>query len=485
MTNTHISARQVREEMIDHPIIDADGHFVEIGPILDDELATYLEEAGGKELRDRYLASAARPFNTANVLSDRDDPVVQQEWKAMPSWWGWQTKNVYDRATSHLPKLLYSRLDEMGIDFTLMYPSAVLGLIHSDGEMGAALARGANRYLASIFKPYRDRIAVGAIIPMSTPELAIAELEYAVKELGAKTAVFAGFARRPLGDKPANGPQAIRADHFGIDSAYDYDPFWAKCVELGIAPVSHSSHMHLRVSRSPSNYVYNHIGCLGTSHESLAKSLFMGGVTRRFPDLRVGFLEGGVAWACALYADLLGHWSKRNSESILELDPDRLDVDKLMGYVKDYGDDQMIGQLDRLRMFFSQPAARPKQLDEFSRALIKRAEDIRDLFIPSFYFGCEADDPLVKWAFAEDVNPMGAQLRAMIGSDISHWDVPDMNEPIEEAWEMVEDGKLTKQNFKDFTFTNPLRLHAGANPKFFEGTICEAAAAKAIAGGLG
>jgi predicted TIM-barrel fold metal-dependent hydrolase len=140
-------------------------------------------------LRDRYLASTSRPFNTANVLSDRDDPIVQQEWKAMPSWWGWQTKNVLDRATSHLPKLLYNRLDEMGIDFTLMYPSAVLGLIHTDGEMGAALARGANRYLASIFKPYQDRIAVGAIIPMSTPELAIAELEYAVKELGAKTAI--------------------------------------------------------------------------------------------------------------------------------------------------------------------------------------------------------------------------------------------------------------------------------------------------------
>ena len=288
---------------------------------------------------------------------------------------------------------------------------------------------------------------------------------------------------RSLGPKPANGPQPFRLDTFGIDSAYDYDPFWAKCVELGIAPVSHSSHMHLRVSRSPSNYVYNHIGCLGTSHESLAKSLFMGGVTRRFPELRVGFLEGGVAWACALYADLLGHWSKRNSESILELDPDRLDVEKLMGYVKDFGDDQMIGQLDRLKDFFSQPAARPKQLDEFSRALIKRAEDIRDLFVPSF--GCEADDPLVKWAFADDVNPMGAKLRAMIGSDISHWDVPDMTEPVEEAWEMVEHGKLTEDNFKDFTFTNPLRLHAGANPKFFEGTICEAAAAKAIAGGLG
>ena len=100
-----------------------------------------------------------------------------------------------------------------------------------------------------------------------------------------------------------------------------------------MAPVSHSAHQHHRVSRSPSSYVYNHIGGLATSHESLAKSLFLGGVTRRFPTLRVGFLEGGVAWAVSLFADLIGHWEKRNGETILDLDPDRLDVDELMDLV--------------------------------------------------------------------------------------------------------------------------------------------------------
>ena len=50
---------------------------------------------------------------------------------------------------------------------------------------------------------------------------------------------------------------------------------------------------------------------------------------------------------------------------------------------------------------------------------------------------------------------------------------------------MMEHGKISEESFKDFTFTNPLRLHAGMNPKFFEGTICEAAAAKALADGIG
>ena len=50
----------------------------------------------------------------------------------MPSWWGWQTANSRDRATSHLPALLYERLDEMGIDFSILYPSTTLGLIDID-----------------------------------------------------------------------------------------------------------------------------------------------------------------------------------------------------------------------------------------------------------------------------------------------------------------------------------------------------------------
>ncbi len=483
MTHGCTKAADVRHR-VGHPIIDADGHFVEVGPILNDELLTYLAEAGGPAMRDRYLGGFVRPFDTSTVLADRDSPDVRANWRSMPSWWGWQTKNTYDRATAHLPKLMYDRLEEIGIDFMLVYPSAVLGLLDiEDAEMGEALAHAANRWLASIFAPYRDRMAVGGIIPMNTPEVAARAAEHAVKGAGLKTLIMASYVRRYLGVKPASGPQAYRLDTYGLDSEYDYDPFWAKCVDLGVAPLTHGSHQRERVSRSVSSYVYNHVGGLAAAHESLAKSLFLGGVTRRFPELRFGFLEGGVSWACSLYADLLGHWSKRNGNAIHDLDPDRLDVDSLMGYFEQYGGEAVTNRLEDLRGFFKRPAARPAQLDEFFRVVIEKPEDIRDLFVPNFYFGCEADDPLVPWAFADNVNPMGARMRAMIGSDISHWDVPDMTEPVEEVYEMFEDGKLSARDFREFTFTNPIRLHAGMNPKFFEGTAVEKAVSEELAKG--
>jgi len=104
------------------------------------------------------------------------------------------------------------------------------------------------------------------------------------------------------------------------------------------------------------------------------------------------------------------------------------------------------------------------------------SDDLRALFEPSFYFGCEADDPLVAWAFRSDVNPLGARMRPILGSDISHWDVPDMTEPVAEAYELVERGVISEGDFRELTFVNPVRLHAGANPDFFTGTVCEGAA---------
>jgi hypothetical protein len=111
-------------------------------------------------------------------------------------------------------------------------------------------------------------------------------------------------------------------------------------------------------------------------------------------------------------------------------------------------------------------------LDEFEACGIEKASDIRDLFVPSFYFGCEADDPLTSMAFNTRVNPFGARLNAMFGSDISHWDLPDMSEVLEEAWELVEGGLLSGEDFRDFAFANPVRFFG---PEFFQGTVVEGA----------
>ena len=61
-------------------------------------------------------------------------------------------------------------------------------------------------------------------------------------------------------------------------------------------------------------------------------------------------------------------------------------------------------------------------LDEWAACGIGRPEDIRARFADRFWFGCEADDRTTAFAFSP-ANEFGASLRAVLSSDISHWDV--------------------------------------------------------------
>jgi hypothetical protein len=106
---------------------------------------------------------------------------------------------------------------------------------------------------------------------------------------------------------------------------------------------------------------------------------------------------------------------------------------------------------------------------------VDSAEALRRHFAERFYFGCEADDPLTAWAFDRHGNH---RLRPIFSSDVGHFDVVDMSEVLEEAWELVEHGLITEDDFREFVFANPVRLHTAMNGDFFKGTVVEDAVAK-------
>jgi hypothetical protein len=311
---------------------------------------------------------------------------------------------------------------------------------------------------------------------MHTPDEALAELDYAVGVLGFKAVVCAGYVQRPFGALAGKDPEvsdyAFWLDQFGLDSAYDYDPVWARAQELGVSIAFHSGFIGMTPYRSISSYVYNHISMLAEGQQSLAKSLFLGGVTHRFPQMNFAFLEGGVAWAASLYCDLIGHWEKRNLGALRRnLDPALIDRTLMAEMMSHYAP----GAPPAGSHITRRPPEPEEMLDEWSACGIERAHDITRLFVDRFYFGCEADDPLTSIAFNTNVNPFGVELNAMMGSDVSHWDVPDMSEVLEEAWEMVDRGWISEQSFTKFTFTNPVRFYTGTNPSFFKGTVVEGA----------
>jgi hypothetical protein len=326
-----------------------------------------------------------------------------------------------------------------------------------------------------------------AIIPMHTPDEAIEELEFVTKQLGSKVGMFgSGMSRRVPSTSPSD-PDLSRIgvwyDVLALDSEYDYDPVWAKCREVGIAPTFHSAGSNQGLRLSPSNFVYNHIGHFAAAGHAVSKAVFLGGVTRRFPELRFAFLEGGVGWACQLFGDLIEHWERRNAKALERMDPRKLDRTLLMSLVEKYGDADTAAALRARDGWPDNDASQTggvENLDDFSACKITRKEDWVDLYAKPFYFGCEADDRTNGWAFSKS-NPFGAKLNALYSSDIGHFDVIDMRDPLAEAYELVEDGVITEDNFRDFTFANSVHLWGTQNPRFFEGTRVAKEAAEELA----
>jgi hypothetical protein len=248
-----------------------------------------------------------------------------------------------------------------------------------------------------------------------------------------------------------------------------------------VAVTQHSGSPRWSDRASISNFTFNHVGHFAESNHAFARSVFLGGVVRRFPALNFGFMEGGVSWACQMCGDLIEHWEKRRRAGLQY--PSATNVAELHELIGRYGDerlkasaDAIMGSLDAFRPECSlEELARPEHVvDDFEASGVNSKEDVRAVFTGNFYFGCEADDRATMWAFDPR---MGVRLQPVFSSDFTHFDVPDFREVIPEAFEMVEKRFVTEQDFREFMFTNAARLHTRNNPNFFKGTVVEQAVA--------
>lgn len=465
-----VSPSAAIRKTLSHPVVDGDAHVLEGEFVLCD----FVKLVGGEKLLARFEESRK---------AKRGLPHRRMFWAA-PS-----GKYTLDRATVMLPKLYRERLGEAGVDFAVIYTTYGLGVMTmQDDELRPVVARALNMMYAEMFRDVADHLTPAAVIPMNTPAEAIAELEFAVKHLGFKAIACPGEVRRPAPEVLRVAPHLARyaqqVTSLTIDSPYDYDPFWRKCIELRVAPTSHSGSQQTARRDSPTNFVYNRLGSFATSNEHFCRSLFLGGVSRRFPEMTVGFLEGGVSWACSLYNDLFEFWEKRNLGWLLEnMDPAKLDLDLMAEMFGRYGDERLTPDYIRAHpdLYNAKLTEDRSRLDDFAACDIRSERDIYDLFVPNFYFGCEADDRTAAYAFNDKLNHMGAKLKAFFSSDIGHWDVPDMTAVLSDAWKLVERRHITEEDFRDFTFANPVMLHARMNPDFFKGTAVEKEAAALIA----
>jgi predicted TIM-barrel fold metal-dependent hydrolase len=460
-------------EQLGHPVLDGDGHVVELNAVFTD----YCRDHGAGDLIDQV--PMLRPRSEApSWVTPKVTPEERRRYGMLPVSWHVAAEASYVAAVS-LPSQYYERLPEAGIDYSVLYPTLGL-MIHRlpQDEPRIGLSRLYNQWQAEQFAPYQDRFTVAAIIPAHTPDEAIEAMEHA-KSLGAKVALIPSHIRRPLPGAGAPDPTQLLVaaphmpggwiDAYGLDSKYEYDPMWEKAIELGLPIATHSSGMGLNDRASTSNYLFNQIGHFSASGGALAKALFLGGVTRRFPELRVALLEGGVSSGVEIFIRLTETWKKRGTYAIERLDPGKTDR-KLYASILEDAAPELLERYDLDDLLMHGPA---KAHDDFELTGVQSAEDIRDQWTTAFYWGCEADDPLLGMAADPRYVPLGGRIPTIFGSDIGHWDVEDFDEPLEEAVELLDNGVIDETTLREFVFTNPVKFLTATNPDFFAGTVIE------------
>ena len=472
-------ARRIREQL-GHPVIDADGHWLEPGELFID----YVTEMAG----DKAAADVLAHFERIDTWYRMEPRQRMAQRLVRPGWWT-EPADTYDRATAMLPALMRNRLDDLGIDVGIIYPS--LGMLLPgirDAELRRSAIRAYNAMTADQFAPHRDRLLPVAMVSAHTPQESVEHVTHVVRDLGFRAILIGTMVYRSIdgsGDPKAVTAHGARSGGYyiealAIDSDHDYDPLWRACIDLKVAVSAHSGGYGWPDRQSPTNYVYNHVGQFAAANDAFCKAMVMGGAMRRFPQLNVAFLEGGVAWAAKLYTDIRSHWNTRNTGALLRnLDPTRLDLSQLRQFVDAYGDTRVRAVADRL---MANPCS--VRLRKSAQDLHGRDADVPDDFAASgiddpsrlpeifgrCFFGCEADDISVPWAYD---NALGTRLQPMFGSDIGHFDVPDMAGVQGEAYELLDEGRMDAAQFREFSYLNVAKLHTRMNPQFFAGTLVE------------
>src|SRR5947208_14325415 len=163
MSSHGLNEARTIHDRLKHPIIDADGHWAEFAPNMREE---FRKIGGATAVEALATAGARTPASLTMSVAERRRRRIGQE-----AFWFLPTKNTLDRATAMMPPLLYERLDDLGLDFCVIYPTAGLGYYRLPPEKHRrALCQAYNVFTAEQFRPFSDRIIPAAIIPLYSPD---------------------------------------------------------------------------------------------------------------------------------------------------------------------------------------------------------------------------------------------------------------------------------------------------------------------------
>jgi predicted TIM-barrel fold metal-dependent hydrolase len=164
-------------------------------------------------------------------------------------------------------------MDDFGVDVQMMYTSWWLLYPTWSPAAEAALHRSYNRWVAERSAEAGGRLRWAVMAPLRTMDRAFEELEFG-KEHGAASVFLLG---------QNHGMSIANPTMF---------PLFEKAQDLDLAITVHVGNDLRAARRDPGNAMHNGLMVLPGAFYAL----LWAGLTRRFPRLRWGFVEGGASW---------------------------------------------------------------------------------------------------------------------------------------------------------------------------------------------
>ena len=185
------AAEEPMSERTGHPVVDADGHVIE----LPDMWAEYLEP----EYRDRAPRFVQDEHGrTAQLIGDGLTGRLAVEMSER-SQAGMDT--VAARTGGWDPKIRLQDMDAEGIDMAVLFPSMSFFVCEvADPELDAVLCRAYNDWLADYCAAARDRLFGVALLPLQDVDASVRELERTAERHDFRGAFFRPnpYAGRPI-----------------------------------------------------------------------------------------------------------------------------------------------------------------------------------------------------------------------------------------------------------------------------------------------
>ena len=260
-------------------VVDADGHLMESIP----ELAEYMDPDLRREALQPYR-------NRQGIFPSLDgihylrmvegDEVKERE------------RVTASAARTGSGEDWVAFLDKAEVEHTVLFTTEGLsvGLIQHT-EYAVRLCRAYNDYVADRYRRVDPRLHPMALVPLQDVQAAVIELRRAVRELDLPGAM-------------------IQSSGLALPAGHDYYwPLYAEAAELGCALAFHGG-SNRGIGLDPiSDFNASHILHHPVPLMYALTTLVCYGVLDRYPDLRVGFMEGGCGWLVPLLDRM-----KRNEE---------------------------------------------------------------------------------------------------------------------------------------------------------------------------